>query len=106
MDFLLSAEEKNSPIIKKLKQQIIPRGNAGGYNLMMSEKETLFSSKNRMLMQITTFLGGRVAEELMFNDISDETYSDFKYVTQIATQMVTKLGMSDLVTYARFHFFG
>lgn len=47
-------------------------------------------------MQITTFLGGRAAEELMFNDISDETYSDFKYVTQIATQMVTKLGMSDL----------
>ncbi|MCQ9618728.1 MAG: HflB protease [Candidatus Phytoplasma pruni] len=63
---------------------------------MMPDKETLFSSKNRMLVQITTFLGGRAAEELMFNDISDETYSDFKYATKIAAQMATKLGMSDL----------
>ncbi|MEC4559074.1 MAG: hypothetical protein U9532_02840 ['Conium maculatum' witches'-broom phytoplasma] len=49
-----------------------------------------------MLAQITTFLGGRAAEELMFDDISNGTYSDFKYATQIETQMVTKLGMSDL----------
>ncbi len=85
---------EHAPKVQKV--TIIPRGSAGGYNLMMPDKETLFFSKNRMLAQITTFLGGRAAEELMFDDISNGTYSDFKYATQIATQMVTKLGMSDL----------
>ncbi|WP_017192690.1 hypothetical protein [Italian clover phyllody phytoplasma] len=54
-----------------------------------------------MWAQITTFLGGIVVEELMFDDIFKGTYSDFKYVTQIATQMVTKLGMSDLVNCSK-----
>ncbi len=81
---------------KVQKITIIPRGDAGGYNLMLPEKETFFSSKKRMLANITSYLGGRVAEELMFDDISNGAYGDFKSVTQIATQMVTKLGMSDL----------
>ncbi|MEC4559201.1 MAG: hypothetical protein U9532_03505 ['Conium maculatum' witches'-broom phytoplasma] len=63
---------------------------------MMPEKETFFFSKKRMLANITSYLGGRAAEELMFDDISNGDYGDFKSATQIATQMVTKLGMSDL----------
>ncbi|WP_349401629.1 ATP-dependent zinc metalloprotease FtsH [Candidatus Phytoplasma solani] len=75
---------------------IIPRGNAGGYNLMLPQEETYFSSKKTLLAQITSFLGGRVAEELMFNDVSSGAYSDFKEATKIAKLMVTKFGMSEL----------
>ncbi|NWN45640.1 ATP-dependent zinc metalloprotease FtsH [Candidatus Phytoplasma pruni] len=85
---------KHAPKVQKV--TIIPRGDAGGYNLMLPEKETFFSSKKRMLANITSYLGGRAAEELMFDDISNGAYGDFKSATQIATQMVTKLGMSDL----------
>ncbi|MGZ3139966.1 cell division protease FtsH [Candidatus Phytoplasma solani] len=75
---------------------IIPRGDAGGYNLMLPPEETFFSSKKTFLAQITSFLGGRVAEELMFDDVSSGAFSDFKHATQIARLMVTKYGMSDL----------
>ncbi|KOR75598.1 HflB protease [Candidatus Phytoplasma pruni] len=85
---------KHAPKVHKV--TIIPRGNAGGYNLMLPEKETFFSSKKRMLANIISFLGGRAAEELMFDDISNGAFGDFQQATQIATQMVTKLGMSDL----------
>ncbi|MBP5836279.1 ATP-dependent zinc metalloprotease FtsH [Candidatus Phytoplasma meliae] len=81
---------------KVQKVTIIPRGDAGGYNLMLPEKETFFSSKKRMLANIISFLGGRAAEELIFDDISNGAYGDFKSATQIATQMVTKLGMSEI----------
>ncbi|WEK82627.1 MAG: cell division protein FtsH, ATP-dependent Zn protease [Candidatus Phytoplasma pruni] len=81
---------------KVQKITIIPRGNAGGYNLMLPEKETFFSSKKRMLANIISYLGGRAAEELIFDDISNGAFGDFQQATQIATQMVTKLGMSDL----------
>ncbi|MGA0447989.1 MAG: hypothetical protein ACLTFB_01300 [Candidatus Phytoplasma pyri] len=62
----------------------------------MPEKETFFSSKKRMLAQIQSFLGGRVAEELVFDDISNGSYDDFKQATRIAKLMVIKYGMSDL----------
>ncbi|QKX95282.1 ATP-dependent zinc metalloprotease FtsH [Candidatus Phytoplasma asteris] len=81
-------------IVQKI--TIIPRGNAGGYNLMLPQEETFFSSKKTLLAQITSFLGGRVAEELMFDDVSNGAYNDFKHATQIAKLMVTKYGMSDL----------
>ncbi|NWN45822.1 ATP-dependent zinc metalloprotease FtsH [Candidatus Phytoplasma pruni] len=81
---------------KVQKITIIPRGNAGGYNLMMPEKETFFSSKKRMLANITSFLGGRAAEELIFDDVSNGAFDDFKQATQIARVMVTKYGMSNL----------
>nr|CCA94599.1 HflB protein [Candidatus Phytoplasma mali] len=81
---------------KVQKITIIPRGNAGGYNLMMPEKETFFSSRKRMLAQIQSFLGGRVAEELVFDDISSGAFDDFRQATKIARLMVTKYGMSDL----------
>ncbi|MBP5835951.1 ATP-dependent zinc metalloprotease FtsH [Candidatus Phytoplasma meliae] len=81
-------------IVQKI--TIIPRGNAGGYNLMLPLEETFFSSKKTLLAQITSFLGGRVAEELMFDDVSSGSFNDFKHATQIAKLMVTKYGMSDL----------
>nr|CCA94596.1 HflB protein [Candidatus Phytoplasma mali] len=81
---------------KVQKITIIPRGNAGGYNLMIPEEETFFSSKKRMLANITSYLGGRVAEELVFDDISNGSYDGFKQATRIAKLMVTKYGMSDL----------
>jgi cell division protease FtsH len=81
---------------KVQKITIIPRGRAGGYNLMIPEKETFFSSKKRMISQITSYLGGRIAEELMFDDISNGAYDDFRQATSIAKAMVTKYGMSDL----------
>ncbi|MGI3136410.1 MAG: ATP-dependent zinc metalloprotease FtsH [Candidatus Phytoplasma vitis] len=81
---------------KVQKITIIRRGSAGGYNLMLPEKETFFSSKKRMLANITSFLGGRVAEELVFDDVSNGAYDDFKQATKIARLMVTKYGMSDL----------
>nr|CCH80589.1 ATP-dependent Zn protease [Candidatus Phytoplasma mali] len=78
------------------KVTIIPRGNAGGYNLTLPQEETFFSSKKRLLAQITSFLGGRAAEEVVFQDVSNGAYSDFKYATEIAKKMVTQYGMSDL----------
>ncbi|WP_334330956.1 ATP-dependent zinc metalloprotease FtsH [Candidatus Phytoplasma prunorum] len=78
------------------KVTIIPRGNAGGYNLTLPQEETFFSSKKRLLAQITSFLGGRAAEEIVFKDVSNGAYSDFKYATEIAKKMVTQYGMSDL----------
>ncbi|WP_349401694.1 ATP-dependent Zn protease [Candidatus Phytoplasma solani] len=84
----------HAQIVQKI--TIIPRGSAGGYNLMMPEKETFFSSKKRMLANIISFLGGRVAEELVFDDISSGAYDDFKQATKIARLMVTKYGMSEL----------
>ncbi|WP_349402080.1 ATP-dependent zinc metalloprotease FtsH [Candidatus Phytoplasma solani] len=84
----------HAQIVQKI--TIIPRGSAGGYNLMMPEKETFFSSKKRMLANIISFLGGRVAEELVFDDVSSGAYDDFKQATKIARLMVTKYGMSEL----------
>ncbi|MGI3135995.1 MAG: ATP-dependent zinc metalloprotease FtsH [Candidatus Phytoplasma vitis] len=81
---------------KVQKITIIPRGSAGGYNLMLPEKETFFSSKKRMLANIISYLGGRVAEELVFDDVSSGAYDDFKQATKIARLMVTKYGMSEL----------
>ncbi|WP_257608355.1 hypothetical protein [Rice orange leaf phytoplasma] len=81
---------------KVQKITIIPRGNSGGYNLMTQETETFFSSKKRILAQITSYLGGRVVEELIFDDVSSGAYDDFKQTTKIARLMVIKYGMSDL----------
>ncbi|WP_249291143.1 hypothetical protein ['Santalum album' aster yellows phytoplasma] len=62
----------------------------------MPEKETFFNSDKRMLAQITSYLGGRVAEEIIFNEVSNGAYDDFRQVTKIARLMVTKYGMSSL----------
>ncbi|WP_153369138.1 ATP-dependent zinc metalloprotease FtsH [Candidatus Phytoplasma sacchari] len=81
---------------KAQKITIIPRGNAGGYNLMLHEEETFFLSKTQLLAEITVCLGGRAAEEIFLDDISNGAYSDLKQATQIARMMVTKYGMSSI----------
>ncbi len=91
---VLGIKLKHAQKVQKI--TIIPRGHTGGYNLMIPEKETFFSSRKRMLAQIQSFLGGRVAEELIFDDISSGAFDDFKQATKIARLMVTKYGMSDL----------
>lgn len=78
------------------KVTIIPRGKAGGYNLMLPEKETFTKSKTQMLHEISSFLGGRVAEELIFDEISTGAYGDISSATKIARAMVTEYGMSSL----------
>jgi ATP-dependent metalloprotease FtsH len=75
---------------------IIPRGQAGGYNLMIPKEEEYFSTKLQLLDRIAGLLGGRVAEEITFGDISSGAYGDIKHVTAIARAMVTEYGMSDL----------
>jgi cell division protease FtsH len=83
------------PKAKKVQKiTIIPRGKSGGYNLMLPEEETYFLSKTQLLAEITSYLGGRAAEELFLDDISSGSYDDFKQATKIAKIMVTKFGMS------------
>ncbi len=75
---------------------IIPRGRAGGYNLMLPKEETYLQTKKQLLDSISGFLGGRVAEELTFNEVTTGAQNDFEQATKIARAMVTEYGMSDL----------
>lgn len=84
---------ENASIVQKI--TIIPRGQAGGYNLMTPKEEEYFSTKNELLDQIAGFLGGRVAEEITFGDISSGAHNDIENITMIARSMVTEYGMSD-----------
>ena len=85
---------ENASQVQKI--TIVPRGQAGGYNLMMPKEETYFHTKTQMLETITGFLGGRVAEELVFNEVSTGASNDFQNATNIARSMVTQYGMSEL----------
>ncbi len=75
---------------------IIPRGQAGGYNLMLPREETFLSTKKELLETISGLLGGRVAEEIIFNEVTTGAHNDFEKATKIARSMVTEYGMSDL----------
>ena len=75
---------------------IIPRGSAGGYNLMLPKEETFLSTKKELLESISGLLGGRVAEEIIFNEMTTGAHNDFEKATKIARAMVTEYGMSDL----------
>ena len=75
---------------------IIPRGSAGGYNLMLPKEETFLSTKGELLDTISGLLGGRVAEEFVFNEITTGAHNDFEKATKIARAMVTEYGMSEL----------
>ena len=74
---------------------IIPTGMAGGYTMPLPEKDELFNSKEKMLENIMVSFGGRIAEELVFNDITTGASQDIKQATSIARSMVTKFGMSE-----------
>ncbi|MBQ0035685.1 MAG: ATP-dependent zinc metalloprotease FtsH [Firmicutes bacterium] len=78
------------------KVTIIPRGNAGGYNLITPRKEKILNSKKELIDTITCYMGGRSAEELFFDDITTGASGDIKAATRIAKDMVTTYGMSDL----------
>ena len=71
-------------------------GRAGGYNLMLPREETFLETKNELLETISGLLGGRVAEELVFNEVTTGAHNDFEKATKIARAMVTEYGMSDL----------
>ncbi|MBQ0017009.1 MAG: ATP-dependent zinc metalloprotease FtsH, partial [Clostridiales bacterium] len=75
---------------------IIPRGVAGGYNLMLPKEETFTSTKKELLETISGLLGGRVAEELIFKEVTTGAHNDFEKATKIARAMVTEYGMSEL----------
>ena len=78
------------------KVTIIPRGSAGGYNMMIPSEEKICSTKTDLLEQITGLLAGRVAEEVVFGEITTGAENDFSKATKIARAMVTEYGMSDL----------
>lgn len=78
------------------KVTIIPRGEAGGYNLMTPREEKMLPTKADFMAQITGLMGGRVAEEVMFNEISAGASNDIQKATKIAKAMVRSLGMSSL----------
>lgn len=85
---------KDAPKVRKI--TIIPRGDAGGYNLMLPEVEKYLSTKKSLEAQIVSYMGGRVAEDLIFNDISAGASGDIQEATKIAKYMVTIYGMSKL----------
>ena len=78
------------------KVTIIPRGNAGGYNLITPRKEKILNSKKELVDTITSYMGGRAAEEIFFDDITTGASNDIQQATRIAKDMVTTYGMSDL----------
>lgn len=73
---------------------IIPRGRAGGFTMHRPEEDLQYSSKKEMLGEIVMLLGGRIAEELVLEDISTGASNDLKRATEIARNMVTRYGMS------------
>lgn len=85
---------ENSDMVQKV--TIIPRGEAGGYNLMTPREEKMMPTKGDFIAQITGLLGGRVAEEVVFDEISAGASNDIQRVTKIAKMMVKSFGMSKL----------
>ena len=74
---------------------IIPTGSAGGYTMPLPEGDDMFNTKGHMLQEITVSLGGRVAEEQIFDDITTGASQDIRQATAIAKSMITKFGMSE-----------
>jgi cell division protease FtsH len=73
---------------------IIPRGQMGGFTMALPEKDRLLMSRNQLLARITGLMGGRVAEELFCDDITSGAANDLQVATQLAEEMVMRLGMS------------
>jgi len=77
------------------KVTIVPRGQAGGYAVMLPKEDRYFMTKPELLDKITGLLGGRVAEEIVFGEVSTGAHNDFQRATNIARRMVTEFGMSE-----------
>ena len=91
---IIGLTKEDAQIVQKV--TIIPRGEAGGYNLMTPKEETYFQTKSQLMANIIGFMGGRVSEEVFFGDVTTGAYNDIEQATRIARLMVTQLGMSDL----------
>lgn len=91
---IIGLKLESANIVQKV--TIIPRGTAGGYNLMTPKEEKMFPTKSDFLAQITGYLGGRVTEEIVFNEISAGASNDIQEATKIAKRMVRSFGMSKL----------
>ncbi|ELH8579376.1 ATP-dependent zinc metalloprotease FtsH [Staphylococcus pseudintermedius] len=76
------------------KVTIVPRGQAGGYAMMLPKQDRFLMTEPELLDKICGLLGGRVAEDIIFNEVSTGASNDFERATQIAREMVTKYGMS------------
>ncbi len=85
---------KHASIVQKI--TIVPRGDAGGYNLMTPAEETFLQTKQTLTAQITSLLAGRISEQMVFNQMTTGAYDDFRKATAIARAMVTEYGMSSL----------
>jgi cell division protease FtsH len=88
------------------KVSIIPRGRAGGYTLMLPEEDRYYLTRSELLDRISTLLAGRVAEEVVFNEISTGAQNDLERATAIVRQMIMEYGMSDAlgpITLGRKH---
>ncbi|WP_077623924.1 ATP-dependent zinc metalloprotease FtsH [Sediminibacillus massiliensis] len=79
------------------KVTIVPRGQAGGYAVMLPREDRYFMTKPELLDKITGLLGGRVSEEIIFGEVSTGAHNDFQRATNIARKMVTEYGMSDKI---------
>ncbi|SES22609.1 cell division protease FtsH [Gracilibacillus ureilyticus] len=79
------------------KVTIVPRGQAGGYAVMLPREDRYFMTKPELLDKITGLLGGRVAEEIIFGEVSTGAHNDFQRATGIARKMVMEYGMSDKI---------
>ncbi|GEN55326.1 ATP-dependent zinc metalloprotease FtsH [Halobacillus faecis] len=77
------------------KVTIVPRGQAGGYAVMLPKEDRYFMTKPELFDKITGLLGGRVAEEIIFGEVSTGAHNDFQRATNIARKMVTEYGMSE-----------
>lgn len=77
------------------KVTIVPRGQAGGYAVMLPKEDRYFMTKPELLDKIVGLLGGRVAEEIIFGEVSTGAHNDFQRATSIARKMVTEYGMSE-----------
>lgn len=77
------------------KVTIVPRGQAGGYAVMLPKEDRYFQTKPELLDKIVGLLGGRVAEEIIFGEVSTGAHNDFQRATGIARRMVTEFGMSE-----------
>lgn len=87
---------ENAETVQKV--TIVPRGEAGGYSMMTPDEERFLQTRTGLIDMITGLLGGRVAEEIMTNDITTGAHNDIERATRIARAMVTEYGMSKLGT--------
>ncbi|GGK01187.1 ATP-dependent zinc metalloprotease FtsH [Lentibacillus kapialis] len=79
------------------KVTIVPRGQAGGYAIQLPKEDRSFITKPELFDKVTGLLGGRVAEEVMFGEVSTGAHNDFQQATNIVRKMITEYGMSDKI---------